>query len=69
MKANDNVVARKYFYPIGTEYDCYRELAAESRVPVAKAAGQSVLALPIYNGLSLEEVDYICECILNKKQS
>ena len=69
LKANDNVVARKYFYPIGTEYDCYRELAAESRVPVAKAAGQSVLALPIYNGLSLEEVDYICECILNKKQS
>ena len=52
-----------------SEYDCYRELAAESRVPVAKAAGQSVLALPIYNGLSLEEVDYICECILNKKQS
>ena len=64
LKKKDNIVARKYFYPIGTEYDCYRELKDKSRVHVAEAAGRDVLALPIYNGLSLEEVDYICECIL-----
>lgn len=69
LKAKDNVVARKYFYPIGTDYDCYRELKDQSCVPVAQAAGRDVLALPIYNGLSLEEVDYICECILAKRHA
>lgn len=68
LKRDDNIIARKYFYPVATEYACYAYLSGLSNTPVALDAGQRVLALPIYNGLSLQEVDYICACITNKQK-
>ena len=59
LKKN-GVVARKYFYPIATEYGCYREAYADAKVPNALRASREVLTLPIYNGLQTETVDFIC---------
>ncbi|MEG2021474.1 MAG: DegT/DnrJ/EryC1/StrS family aminotransferase [Oscillospiraceae bacterium] len=68
LKREDNIVTRKYFYPIATEYACYSNLRNRSNTPVALNVSQKVLALPIYSGLSLQEVDYICDCILKKQK-
>ena len=60
-----NVMARKYFYPLCTDYECYRDLptAAPARLPVAARAVQEVLCLPLYGTLPLDAVDRICDIV------
>lgn len=61
--ATQGVFARKYFYPIVPEFDCYRAEFGSSEVPIAKHVGDCVLTLPMYADLSLEDVDRICDVI------
>ena len=60
-----NVLARKYFHPLCTEYACYRDLpsASPSALPVAAEAVGQVLCLPLYGTLPLASVDAICDMI------
>ena len=64
--AEHNIIARKYFYPITNSFDCYKGQPGfnPEATPVAKFMGDRVLCLPLYAGLSLEEVDRICNIIL-----
>jgi dTDP-4-amino-4,6-dideoxygalactose transaminase len=66
-----NVHARKYFYPLTSDYPCYRQLpsANETMLPVAKKVSDEVLCLPFYGALKLEEVDTICALIKMLPQS
>lgn len=66
---NHGIVARKYFYPLINEMDCYKNNydVAENPTPVAKHVGDSILTLPLYADLSLEDVDKICDIILSKE--
>lgn len=66
MLKSHNVFTRKYFFPLCTDYACYRELpsAAPSRFPVARQVVQEVLCLPIYGALPLAAVSTICDLIL-----
>jgi dTDP-4-amino-4,6-dideoxygalactose transaminase len=52
MKAQ-GVHPRRYFYPLITEFDMYRDLpsAAPSNLPVARQMAEQVLCLPIYPDL------------------
>lgn len=60
--------ARKYFYPLTNTYACYRGCFDVQQTPVAfKVAGQ-VLTLPLYADLKLEEVDRVCDVLLNCKK-
>ena len=61
--ADQGVIARKYFYPIATEYDCYRGSYDSASVPVAARAGRRVLTLPIFADLGTDDVCRICEII------
>ena len=65
LKEN-NIVARKYFYPLINEMECYKgfSTADSSKTPIAKHIADRVLTLPLYADLSLEDVDRICEIIL-----
>lgn len=65
----EGIVARKYFYPLCSEYACYRDLAAAkvSETPVAKHIADRILTLPLYSDLEEQEVDRICEIILQGK--
>ena len=65
LKQND-IIARKYFYPITNTLDCYRNLptAGGEKTPVAKYVGDRILTLPLYADLSIEDVDRICDLIL-----
>ena len=60
-----NVLARKYFYPLCTDYACYRELPSSDPglLPVATEAVGQVLCLPLYGTLALADVDAICDMI------
>ena len=62
-----NIFARKYFYPLTNEFECYSnfETADVSKTPIAKKVSENILCLPIYADLALEDVERICEIILN----
>ena len=61
-----NIVARKYFYPITNSFECYRGRPGfdPELTPVAKYMGDRVLTLPLYPELAHEDVDRICDIIL-----
>lgn len=59
-----NVGARKYFYPLVSDFACYRSIYASERTPVAARAASCVLTPPMYADLSLEDVDRICDVML-----
>ncbi len=60
----ENIFARKYFYPITNQYACYREKYGNANVPVSAHAADTVLTLPIYADLTLEDADRICDVVL-----
>ena len=66
LLAAQNIIARKYFYPLTTAFDCYRGRPGfdVSATPVAQHTAQHVLCLPMYADLSPEDVDRICDIIL-----
>ena len=62
----ENIYTRKYFYPLISDYDCYKENYNSENTPVAKYISDNVLTLPMYADLSIDDVDYICDIILRK---
>ncbi|TWT07118.1 DegT/DnrJ/EryC1/StrS family aminotransferase [Planococcus sp. CPCC 101016] len=60
-----NVFARKYFYPLCSDFEWYGELpsARPENLPNAQKAVQQVLALPYYGDLPIESVEAICGII------
>ena len=66
--ANNNIFARKYFYPLTSSFQCYEGKFAINETPVAKYVSENILTLPLYADLSLEDVDKICSIILNMKK-
>lgn len=66
--AKYNIGARKYFYPITNEFDCYKGKFDLNQTPIAHKISRQVLTLPLYADLSLDSVDKICEIILTLKK-
>ena len=58
--------ARKYFYPLVSDLECYAgtPFAAGAGVPVARRLSDGVLCLPVYGELDPDEVDRICDGVL-----
>ena len=63
--AEHHIFARKYFYPLIPDFDCYREQFSGIEVPVAKRAAENILTLPLYAELTTDDVDRICDLILS----
>lgn len=61
---SEGIIARKYFYPITSSFDCYKGRFNPLDTPVAYDISKRVLTLPIYSGLDLNDVDRICKIIL-----
>lgn len=61
-----NIFGRRYFYPLITEFSTYRGLESANPVnlPVAVKMADSVICLPMYYGLTEEDIDKILDCIL-----
>ncbi len=67
QKLKENgIVARKYFYPLTNDFECYRSFptAGADKTPVAKDVASRVLTLPLYADLSIDDVNRICDIIL-----
>lgn len=64
LKDHD-VYARRYFYPLISDFPMYRSMpsAEHSNLSVAAEAANEVLCLPIYTSLSDQQVDRICDII------
>ena len=61
-----NVFARRYFFPLCSDYSCYRMLpsAHPSYLPVAQNISSEVLCLPYYGELSGDDAHRICDILL-----
>jgi dTDP-4-amino-4,6-dideoxygalactose transaminase len=58
-----NVFARRYFYPLVCDFECYQDLSLRTPLPVSRRVASQILTLPIYNGLSLDDVHRICDVV------
>lgn len=65
--SEQGIGARKYFFPLTNSFECYRNYptAGAEKTPVAQHVALRVLTLPLYVDLSLEDVDRICNVILD----
>lgn len=66
---SQNIYPRKYFYPICSNYECYKDLPSSraENLPVANDYKNRVLCLPFYGDLEEEFRKRICENIVNVK--
>ena len=64
--AAQNIIARKYFYPITNAFDCYKGRPGfdPATTPIAKYIADRVLTLPLYPDLGFDDIDRICDIIL-----
>lgn len=62
--ANNGIYARKYFYPLTNEAECFYGKYDIGNTPIAKHISRRVLTLPMYSELSKEDVTKICDIIL-----
>lgn len=62
--ARENIHARKYFYPLTNAFECYRHRFDAGNTPVALHIAKRVLTLPLYADLAVEDVDKICDIVL-----
>lgn len=58
-----HIQARKYFYPLISDFSCYNTEHNSGDTPIAKDISSRVLTLPLYYELNVEDVDHICEVI------
>ena len=58
---DSNIFARRYFFPLISEFPMYRGLpsAAPANLPVATRAANEIICLPIYPDLHSEQIDFI----------
>lgn len=54
---------RKYFYPLVSDFTCYRDRFDSSRTSIAKDRACRVLTLPMYGSLGTSDIDTICDVI------
>jgi dTDP-4-amino-4,6-dideoxygalactose transaminase len=62
-----NIFGRRYFYPLISQFPTYRSLpsAHKANLPEAEKVAEQVLCLPIYPLLKHDDLDLICNVIIN----
>ena len=66
--AENDICARKYFYPLTNTFECFNGKFDVSKTPVALHISNRVLTLPLYADLPLDDVDRICNIIIACKK-
>lgn len=60
----NNIFARKYFYPLTNACQCYEGIFDAGSTPVAQYVSDRILTLPLFAELSFDMVDKICDIII-----
>lgn len=63
LKGN-NIYARKYFYPITADLDCFKGIYMDVKLNKARFVSDRILTLPLYSDLMEKDIERICK-ILN----
>ena len=63
MLKNEDIIARKYFYPLTNSFECYKDYDC-GNTPTADYIAKRVLTLPLFADLTVDDVDRICDIIL-----
>ena len=58
-----NIYTRRYFYPLVTDFACYKSMHTNDSLRVAKRVAERILCLPTYHGLDEATVETI-GCII-----
>ena len=63
-----NVLGRRYFYPLICEFSTYKGLPSSTRenLPNAYKMAESVICLPMHHALSEEDINRTLNCIIKK---
>lgn len=67
---SNGIYPRKYFYPLTSDLNCYKENYAyfgEYNLENARRISNNVLTLPLYYDLNIEDVKRICSILRRKK--
>ncbi|WP_339438659.1 DegT/DnrJ/EryC1/StrS family aminotransferase [Pseudomonas sp. EA_15y_Pfl1_P104] len=70
LKLKDhNIFARRYFFPLISEFPMYRSMpsAKDANLPVAKGISLRVLCLPIYPNITISELSRVVSIIKGEK--
>lgn len=61
-----NVLGRRYFYPLISDFSTYRGLpsATPDNLPVATKIANEVICLPMHHALSDEDIERVLNCII-----
>lgn len=65
--AQNNVKARKYFYPLVSDFSCYAGQFDSAMTPHAQYVASRILTLPLYSDLTIKDVDKICDIVISCK--
>ena len=63
----NGIYARKYFYPLTSDFECYRDRFDSEQTPVALRVSREVMTLPLYGELEEKTVHRICDIILSMR--
>lgn len=64
-----NILGRRYFYPLISEFSTYRglESAAPENLPIAHKLASSVICLPMYAFMEEDDVERVVECVRGER--
>lgn len=64
-----NILGRRYFYPLISEFSTYRglESAAPENLPVAHKLASSVICLPMYAFMEEKDIERVVECVRGER--
>ncbi len=68
LLAKHHMGARKYFYPLVSDYECYCSEYDSAITPVARWVSARVLTLPLFADLEISDVVRICDIIKGRVQ-
>jgi len=64
----NNIFARKYFYPILSHVDCFKNYLRGNSLERAEMVAEQIITLPIYPTLTIPQVDFICSVLQDALQ-
>ena len=62
--AKQGIFGRKYFYPLTSQFPVVNEYCAAHDTPVAAEISSRIICLPLFSDLSVQDVDRICNIVL-----
>jgi dTDP-4-amino-4,6-dideoxygalactose transaminase len=64
-----NIITRRYFYPLVSDYVCYRNIKTKDPLTVAREVTGRILTLPTYYRIESQTVERICDIIIEIQNS